>query len=317
MFTQAKDRFQLFRVINFQLKNIMRKNKYIEFGIDRKYFDSGATNQLEVMRGNFLLDVMKGYKTTIDVYENSVPKVLIDCCSRVIRVFDLWQEYLYWRDQGMNDNEILDEFIIGRSFLAYYGNQKIYRVEKVDFDKTPMSKFPNPQYKTYYDYYKKNYNVEIENKDQFLVVSIRRKKQLNKEGKKIVIEEEIHLVPELLKPTGLTDSMRADGFTMRELAKHTQIDPSVRDKRHQGIVKQINNTGNEMNLDVDPNSNLIDDAIVFNPPNIYLEKKSIQKDQEPSESNRKFTQKMLHSKTGLLFVRVEMRSMLKLSPYVC
>lgn len=272
LFSVASDRFELFRVLNIQIKQIMKKNKYLEFGIDRKYYDTGATQQLEIMNGEFLLDVMKGYKTVMDVYHNNVPKVLIDCCSRVVRVYDLWQEYNYYKGQGLDDDRILDEFIIGRSFLAYYGNQKIYRVDRVDFDKTPMSKFPNNKFKNFYDYYLKTYNVKIEDTNQFLVVSIRRKKELDKNGKKIVKEEEIHLVPELLKPTGLTDSMRANGGAMRDLAQFTQINPDARDSRQKALAKQLNDTPSELNVEVDVNSNTIDDALIYNPPTIYLEK---------------------------------------------
>lgn len=266
------DRFEIFRVVNFQIKNIMRANKYIEFGIDRKYFDVQATRELEVMNGDFLLNVMKGYKTTMDVYEGGIPKILIDCCSRVIRVYDLWQEYLFWKDSGMSDDQILNEYIIGRSFLAYYGNQRIYRIEHVDYDMTPLSKFPNKDFKNFKDYFKKTYNVDVQHDNQFLVVAIRRKKEMDKNGKKIVKEEKIYLLPELLKPTGLTDEMRKNGKAMRDLAKFTQIDPIDRDYRHSGVVKQMNNTKNDMNLTIDPNSNYIDDAIIYNPPKIYLEK---------------------------------------------
>jgi hypothetical protein len=76
-----------------------------------------------VLRGDFLLNIMKGYKTTMDIYQNSVPKLMIDCCCRIVREYDLWQEVLWYRDsKGMPLDRVLDQFVIGRSFLTTYGN---------------------------------------------------------------------------------------------------------------------------------------------------------------------------------------------------
>ena len=55
-----------------------------------------------------------------------------------------------------------------------------------------MSQFPDNDrgYKTYFDYFKSEYKYTMV------------------EGKKVRTEEKIHLVPEMLKATGLTDAQR-------------------------------------------------------------------------------------------------------------
>lgn len=184
------DRVEIYRVVNFQIKNMMKKLKYLEFGIDRKFYEPGSTAQAEVLRGDFILNIMKGYKTTMDIYENSVPKLMIDCCCRIVREYDLWQEIQWYKDaKNMPLDRILDKFVIGRSFLTTYGNQRIYRIEEVELKMTPMSKFPNEKFKTFYDYFEKQYKVKIQNKSQFLVVAIRKKKIIDANGKKIEVRE--------------------------------------------------------------------------------------------------------------------------------
>lgn len=131
----------------------------------------------------------------------------------------MWEEYLYFtQTKSLSDQEFEDEYVVGRSFQSNYGNQKIYRVDYIDPNLTVQSKFPNEKFKNYAEYYKKQYGLEIKNKNQFLVVSIRKRK-IYEDGKHIREEEEkIHLVPELMLPTGLTDEMRADKKAMQTVA---------------------------------------------------------------------------------------------------
>ena len=280
LFSTDVGRFEIFRVINFQIKQMMKANKYVAFGIDRKFYDKNSNQTLEVLNGDFALTVLKGFKATMDVYQGGVPKLLIDCCSRVIRDFSLWDEVLYFKnDCGQSKEWIFDQIILDKSFLTSYGNGRIYRIEEIDEKMTPLSKFPNPKFKTFKDYFLKQYNVKIKEDKQFMVVAYRKKKEIDASGKKREVIEKIHLVPELLKPTGLTDEMRNNRHAMRDLARYTQIPPETRDKKQNWLASQLNRTkeGNELGLRIDPNSNVIDDALIFRPPQITLKNKSIPK----------------------------------------
>lgn len=172
----------------------------------------------------------------------------------------------------MNITEIIDKYVIGRSFLTSYGNQKIYRIEEVDLKLTPESKFPNEKFKTFTDYFFKQYNVKIEDKKQFLLVAKRRKTTVDKNGNKIQVVEDIHLVPELLKPTGMTDEMKNDFKCMRAIADYTQMTPSDRDLKQTDLAKQLNKTANEIGLEIDATSNVIRDALIYDPPKIQMKK---------------------------------------------
>lgn len=89
--------------------------------------------------------------------------------------------------------------------MVNYANNKQYTLTGVNFDKGPESPFDNPEFASYKEYFSKKYNVHIKYKDQFLVKAINKMVVTTGERKKEVVENEVHLVPELLIATGMTD----------------------------------------------------------------------------------------------------------------
>lgn len=183
----------------------------------------------------------------------------------------------FTNDRGLSPEHVEDEFILGRNFMASYGNNRVYRIDGIEKKMTPATAFPNPEKgATYADYFKKQYGVKINDMKQFLVYSIKiDKKEVN--GKIVETEQKIHLVPELMKPTGLTDELRKDKNAMQEVAKYTKLFPDTRVKRQENLIKQINDLKpdkNEMSLKIDANSNRIKGK-VLNYPQIQLQKPMI------------------------------------------
>ena len=169
IFSDDEKRFEVMRVINSGVKQIMKANKYLEFGIDRKYYDSNVNKIPTEEINDFILKFMQGFKTTIELYRGQkggkrddgtysyekVPKLLVDCCSRIVRGYNLYEEYEYFMNQGLSQDQFVYDYIEGKSFLTTYGNQRIYRVDYIDSKLTSSSKFPNDKFKTYEDYFKK------------------------------------------------------------------------------------------------------------------------------------------------------------------
>lgn len=90
-------------------------------------------------------------------------------------------------------------------------NNKTYRIDDVDFTKTPMSTFTRTSEKkeenlTFLAYYEKFHQLKITDRNQPLLVVKQRKHSNNKDKKEE--EEIIYLVPELCTMTGITDNMR-------------------------------------------------------------------------------------------------------------
>lgn len=264
-------KFQIFKVLNSGVKSIMRNLGYTEFGFSRKFYDLSKVQEVEALRGKFLLDVKSGFFTSIDLYQNKIPKIMIDCSSRIVRQYSMWEEYEFFRDErNMSHEDIYSEFIEGRNFLTSYGNNRVYRIDGIDMSKTPMSEFPNPEKgATFKKYFAKQYGVQIEVSDQFLAYSIKTvRKQVG--GETVEVEEKVYLIPELLKPTGLTDELRKDFHAMRDIAKFTKLTPNFRNERQNNLISNINGAIgvkttkgkeglmiNELSLKIDPSSNRI------------------------------------------------------------
>lgn len=274
--TSEVDRNQVFKVINSGIKQLMKNLKFTEFGRSRKFYD--LEKKQEIQKGDFILDIKSGFFTSIDLYENLIPRITIDCSSRIIRVYTMWEEYLFFqKDRGLPDVEIEDTYILGKNFIASYGNNRVYNVDKIHRKMTPESPFPDQaKAKTFSAYFKKQYGVEIKDRAQFMVSSTRYSKQtINGQVKET--EEIIYLVPELLKPCGLTDELRADRTSMQDVAKYTKLLPDTRAKRQDGLIADINKLPagkNELGLQIDGKSNQIKGKLLpF--PEIRLQKPMI------------------------------------------
>ncbi|XP_062615032.1 piwi-like protein 1, partial [Saccostrea cucullata] len=121
--------------------------------------------------------------------------------------------------------------------LTYRYNNKTYRVDDFDWDKRPdfAFKLRNDVSITLAEYYKKNYNIEVRDMNQPLVVSRPKKKDI-----RMGRTEPIFLLPELCTLTGLTDEARADFNVMKDVGAHTRVAPEGRNKTLQGFIDQIN-----------------------------------------------------------------------------
>jgi hypothetical protein len=157
-----ESRFEVIRVLNFFVKKLMGNLNFKEYGRDRKFYNQKQTAEVDVLNGDFSLEIMKGYKTAVEYYRSG-PKLLIDCTRRIIRQYDMQQEMDYFTGvRKMHEQEVLDEYVIGRIFMTTYGNNKMYKIIEVDKTKTPLSLFPDQtKAKTYKEYFKKQYNVTI------------------------------------------------------------------------------------------------------------------------------------------------------------
>lgn len=165
-------RFEVLRVLNFFIKKLMGNLNFKEFGRDRKFYNEQKTASVDVLGGDFTLEIMKGFKTAVEFYQSG-PKVLIDCTRRIIRAYDMLAEMRFFmEDRQMPQQQVLDEYVIDRIFMTTYGNNKMYKIVEVDKTRTPLSPFPDQtKAKTYKEYFKKQYNITIKDDKQNLVVA--------------------------------------------------------------------------------------------------------------------------------------------------
>jgi len=142
------------------------------------------------------------------------------------------------------------------SIVITHYNKKTYRISDIDFKVTPASTFrgQDGQSQTYAKYYKTRYGIEIEEKDmdQPMLISLPRKKDLNKG-----VTGNIYLCTSLCHPTGLTDDMRKNFNLMKSLSKHLHMDPEQRRLtlknymervlRNPDVIREFQNWGIDFN----------------------------------------------------------------------
>ncbi|XP_052851566.1 protein aubergine [Drosophila gunungcola] len=210
---------QQFQVLNLILRRAME-------GLDlqlvsRNFFDPKAKINLE----NYRMELWPGYQTSIRQHESDI-LLCAEIAHKVMRTDTLYNIL----SEAIRDNDdyqtAFKREVMGMVVLTDYNN-KTYRVDDVDFDSSPLSKFNTKEGDiSYVEYYKKRYNITIRDFKQPLVVS--RPTEKNIRGG---VDRLIMLVPELARATGMTDAMRANFRLMKAMSEHTRLTPDRRIER--------------------------------------------------------------------------------------
>ncbi|XP_057321204.1 piwi-like protein Siwi isoform X2 [Microplitis mediator] len=204
--------------------------------VGRNYFDANA--RVEIPEYRFQL--WPGYQTSIRQHERDV---LMGCeiTHKVMRqetILDIMNR-IRNNSRGGDVQGTCKAEIIGLTVLTDYNNNT-YRLDDIDFTKTPKSTFnkgkdnvPTP----YLDYYYQKYNIRIRSESQPLLVA--RSTQRDRRAGQ---DEIIYLVPELCRATGLTDAMRSDYKLMAALAVHTRLNPERRIEKLLNFNRRLQTT---------------------------------------------------------------------------
>lgn len=195
----------------------------------------------------YKLEVWPGFVTAIDEYEGGL-KLQIDTSSRVLRTntcLELIDEYKEKFGGGMREQ--LNTALIGEIVLTRYNNET-YRVDEIDFNQTPMSSFTKRgEPKTYVDYYKETYNIDIRDKSQPMLISqVKRKTR-----KGLAVEETtfmVAIVPEFAFLTGLSDAMRNDFQVMKAVGNFTRVSPNQKLKCISKYIENVRETKETVEL---------------------------------------------------------------------
>ena len=206
--------------------------KFIRFGKNK--FDPTSPKIIPQHK----LEVWPGYVTAVNEYEGGI-MLCLDVSHRVLcqrTVLDLLQEAS--RSGGDYQKNALTS-LLGAVVLTRYNN-KTYRIDDIKFDMTPMSTFKTRDREmTYVEYYKTQYNIDIKDKSQPLLLSVKERRVSGTQEK-----ETLHfcIVPEISFLTGITDAMRNDGRMMREIASVARVSPNQRMFSFKTFCKNVNST---------------------------------------------------------------------------
>ena len=186
----------------------------------RRYFDP---KQKKVSKED-KCEIWPGYITSVNASEGGV-FLAFDLCSKIIReetAASVLANALRSSSDDMKGRAC--RALIGQTVITRYSN-KTYKIEDVDFDKSPESTFQLKDGRTlnFMDYYKETYGIEVQDPRQPLLLA-ERKRTPETHGQEVAIM----LVPELCFMCGLTEAQKSDFRIMKRIADFTRIKPTIR-----------------------------------------------------------------------------------------
>lgn len=206
-----------------QLFNIIVRKclTYMDFKLlGRNYFDPNL--KITVPQHN--LELWPGFLTSMRQHEQNI-LLNADLSFKVLRtdtVYDLLMECQ--KEARQNLRKEFQQRCIGSIVLTGY-NQKTYRIDDIDFNQTPDSRFRKRDGTeiSYRQYFEERYRVRIRTSEQPMLISKSKPREIRAGMPELVL-----LVPELCIMTGLTDRQRENFHLMKALGEHTRVGPQGR-----------------------------------------------------------------------------------------
>jgi aubergine-like protein len=160
------------------------------------YFDF---ENLHEMR-KYNIKIAAGYKTSIDIYGSKL-LLCVELAHKLLNFDTVWNamEKIYrQRSEGEYKAHCVTT-LVGNTVMTNYNN-KTYRIDDIVWDQCPEDTFEKKDQSkiSFVDYYRENYNINIDNKRQPLLLSYQK---LRNGEKRPVL-----LIPELCVLTGKINS---------------------------------------------------------------------------------------------------------------
>lgn len=220
------------KLYNLLFDKIMKILKYVRH--NRKQFDPTEPILIPQQR----LEIWPGHITSVNEFEGGL-MCNLDVSFRVLNtqtVLDKLHD-IYHISQ-LNFQKNFQDAILGKVVLTRYNN-KTYRIDEVLWDENPMTTFETTSGEeiTFRNYYKHNYQIEIKDLKQPLLLHYETKRV---SGKKLPEERKMCLIPEICFLTGLTDEMRNNYKVMKDIASHTRVTPNQRTFAMRKFIQSVN-----------------------------------------------------------------------------
>ncbi|KAK7111216.1 piwi-like protein 1 [Littorina saxatilis] len=222
------------QLYNILLRKIMSLMKLVQVG--RYYYNPATPSKVREHQ----LEVWPGYITSIGEQEGGL-LLLLDSSHRVLRcqtVLDLMADMMHASQRTFQEDATRK--IVGCTVLTRYNN-KTYRVDDIDWGKTPQNSFETSSGEeiTFADYYQKQYGKKVDLQQPLLV---HRPKARKINGQTVPPRTELLcLIPELCHLTGLTDDLRSNFRVMKDLSAHTRCTPNQRLATMKKFVDSVTN----------------------------------------------------------------------------
>ena len=227
------------KVLFLVIRKILSANPNVHFDRDNLYLE----NKKEEIKGyNNAYYIHDGYK--ISMIQAAIGLCLINGVKNKIKGKLSVLVFI----KNNNDEEI--EKLSGRRFISYEGSRSQV-IAYIDYDKNLVNTNRNYKLETfsYYDYYRKIWNIEIKDKKQPLIVLDFRDPQYKEKPK--------CYVPELCYLVGINEEDTRDFEFMQEIIEKTRLTPDQKIKQIEKCIdlfvdttkrKSENNDQKEENL---------------------------------------------------------------------
>ena len=259
------------RIINFsEINNNEKENQEIKHIIEKlirfiimrnpkviKFRDGTVVNvsnmNIQPINESKENTVYKGYMTSVQITDNGF-FIRINDVNKILSGKSAYRKIMEIRNNNKEKGHIEVRSLINeyfqthRTVLAKYGNLRTYKINNIDFDKTPKNtslklKDINGNINTVslINYYRNQYGIIIKDENQpLLEVEKLVKKDMNESEK-----EAIYLIPELVFLTGLEESSSTNDNTRRKITSKTKMKPADKIKAIQGINELLNSSVNK------------------------------------------------------------------------
>ncbi|XP_042316537.1 piwi-like protein 4 [Sceloporus undulatus] len=216
--------------LNIAFKKVLKKLSMHQIG--RNFYS--PSDLVEIPQHK--LTLWPGFATSVTQYENRV-MLCADVSHKVLRSENVleFMSNLYDNVDKARFTEMCEKELVGLIVLTRYNN-KTYRIDDIEWSVKPTDTFQKSDGTqiTYEDYYKQQYDVDLTDLNQPMLVS-----QLKLKGSKTVEPRVVHLVPELCYMTGLSSRATSDFRLMKDLAQETHLSPEVRHQRLSRLADNI------------------------------------------------------------------------------
>jgi len=204
--------------------------------IEHNYYDMSKKMLIQ----SYNLELINGLATSIANYENQL-LLCAELTHKVLHKKTVLQIMYEIYDNSRGNEDFREKAfieIVGKTIMTTY-NDKTYKIDDISWEENPRSTFSrggkNPGQINYIDYYKTNYEKEIVDLEQPLLVVLPKERD-KRRGQ----TDPIKLVPSLCVLTGLSDKMRSDFKFKKELEQFSKVGPSERVKRLSQFVTSFN-----------------------------------------------------------------------------
>ncbi|CAD8139528.1 unnamed protein product [Paramecium octaurelia] len=206
-------------------KMLLKQQKLLQIG--RKYFNTKNIINFD----QFGLKVLPGVTCSlIKQEEQGKYYINIDSSFKMLRCTTMYEELRNSRDYSLIEGAII---------MTVY-NYKFYRVNKINREMNPKSEFENQNGSkmSYLQYYSEKYKINIKDSTQPLIEVLEKSRK--KQEEKI-----IYLIPELCVLTGLSNEMRNNFQTMKQLSTVTKPRGVDRVKQADQFIQCFHNKESE------------------------------------------------------------------------